>query len=224
MDCTEASLSQSWGPQPVYSQVHSHSPRHKKWCIFHQDLSNSPHPYPGSLISKHTLECQRHLPFTWSISAEHPSLSEPLQQNVTISYLGLENKLYLFIYPPPPQSCAWGSVDVITFACELQMSLRLQPTNRVSFLWPVRLCYGVHAHDTGTEADVRTWIRMSQQGSQVWPAGALWNVRKYQKNFELQHWLVYDNVFLFQSINVWWLITTTGRCLTMAQQAAGRFK
>lgn len=57
-------------------------------------------PYPGSLISKHTLECQRHLPFAWSISAERPSLSNPLQQNVTISHLGWENKLLFFTAPP----------------------------------------------------------------------------------------------------------------------------
>lgn len=127
--------------------------------------------------------------------------------------------------PPPPQSCMWGSVDVITFACELQMSLQPQPTNRISFLWPAQLSYGVHAHDTGTEADVRTWIRMSQQGSQVWPAEAQKIPEKTGKtleNFKSQHWLVYYDVFF--SVSVWRLIIATGWCLTMAQQAAGRFK
>lgn len=50
----------------------------RKWCIFHQDHSNSPYPYPGLLIAKHTLECQTHLsppdPYLRSLSL---SLSSP---------------------------------------------------------------------------------------------------------------------------------------------------
>lgn len=152
MDCTKANLSLRRGPQPVYSQVHSHSPLHKKWCVFHQDLSNSPYPYPSSRRTYIRMSETSSLLLIHICRASLPLQTTPA--SVTVSYLGWENKLFL-------PHCTWGSLDTITFAGELQMSLWLQPANHISFLWPVRLCCGVHTHDTGTEADVHTWIRMS---------------------------------------------------------------
>lgn len=64
--------------------------------VFHQDHSNSPYPFPSSLIAKHTLECQTHLPPP-DPYLKNLSLSLSLQStpaNVTVSYLGWENKLF----------------------------------------------------------------------------------------------------------------------------------
>lgn len=51
--------------------------------VFHQDHSNSPYPFPSSLIAKHTLECQTHLPppdpYLKNLSLSL-SLSKALQQ------------------------------------------------------------------------------------------------------------------------------------------------
>ena len=64
------------------------------------------------------------------LSAESLSLSlsrlQTTPANVTISYLRWENKLFFFsfFFSLSPH-CTWGSADTITFAAELQMSLRL---------------------------------------------------------------------------------------------------
>lgn len=104
MDCSKGGLSLRRWPQPVYSQMHSHSPLHKKCSFFfHQDHSNSLYPYPAFLIGKHTLECQTHLlppdPYQQSLSLSF-SLPQTTPANVTFSYLGWENKLF-FSSPPP---------------------------------------------------------------------------------------------------------------------------
>lgn len=115
---------------------------------------------------------------SWSLSAEPLSLSlvsKPLQQMLPFHIWA--GKISFFLSPPlHVRICRHDNLRRRT----ANVTSASQP---IAFLFTGQcgICYGIHTHDTGTETDVRTWIRMSQQGSQVWPGEADWNATKYQE-------------------------------------------
>lgn len=101
---------------------------------------------------------------------------KPLQQMLPFHIRAGKISFFHMLFP---SHCTCGSVSAITFVAELQMSLWLSATDHTFFFksqeW---VCKGVHTHDIKAEADVHTWIRMSQQVCQVWPTQMPQNTSK----------------------------------------------
>lgn len=164
------------------------------------------------------------LSLSLSLTFSLPLISKPLQQMLPFHIWGWENKLF---FP----HCTWGSAGRITFAAEPQMSLRLANQSHFFSLASAALLWGSHPRHWGC-ADALTWMRMSQQGSQVWPAEAEWNTIKYQETKSDETVIFISTTagevtmswFLWSLSRAWKLISAEGWCgwcLTWSIVAAG---